>query len=65
MSARPIVLVELSPSGGLFQYAFELGTALAARGDGRHDRSIDHPDSLKFAQFQRRIDHRSVIRTKP
>lgn len=33
MSARPIVLVELSPSGGLFQYAFELGTALAARGE--------------------------------
>jgi glycosyltransferase involved in cell wall biosynthesis len=27
------VLVELSPSGGLFQFAFELGSALAARGD--------------------------------
>ena len=33
MSAKPIVLVELSPSGGLFQYAFELGAALAARGE--------------------------------
>lgn len=27
------MLVELSPSGGLFQFAFELGSALAARGD--------------------------------
>jgi glycosyltransferase involved in cell wall biosynthesis len=27
------VLVELSPSGGLFQFAFELGSALAARGE--------------------------------
>ena len=33
MTRKPIVLVELSPSGGLFQYAFELGTALAARGE--------------------------------
>lgn len=30
---KPIVLVELSPSGGLFQFAFELGSALAARGE--------------------------------
>lgn len=27
------MLVELSPSGGLFQFAFELGSALAARGE--------------------------------
>lgn len=33
MSHRPIVLVELSPSGGLFQYAVQLGDALAARGE--------------------------------
>ena len=32
-TAKPIVLVEMSPSGGLFQFAFELGSALAARGD--------------------------------
>ncbi|WP_425003648.1 glycosyltransferase family 4 protein [Mycolicibacterium sp. S3B2] len=31
--AKPIVLVEMSPSGGLFQFAFELGSALAARGE--------------------------------
>lgn len=30
---KPIVLIELSPSGGLFQFAFELGSALAARGE--------------------------------
>ena len=29
---RPIVLVELSPSGGLFQFAVHLGQALAAEG---------------------------------
>lgn len=33
MSRKTIVLVELSPSGGLFQYAYELGSALAARGE--------------------------------
>lgn len=32
-SPPPVVLVELSPSGGLFQFAFELGTAMAARGE--------------------------------
>lgn len=32
MSRKPIVLVEFSPSGGLFQFAVELGNALAARG---------------------------------
>ncbi len=31
MTRKPIVLVEFSPSGGLFQYDFELGSALAAR----------------------------------
>lgn len=31
--SKPIVLVEMSPSGGLFQFAFELGSALAARGE--------------------------------
>ena len=31
-SREAVVLVELSPSGGLFQWAFELGRALAARG---------------------------------
>lgn len=31
--SRTVVLVELSPSGGLFQFAFELGSALAARGE--------------------------------
>ncbi|MGH3624327.1 MAG: glycosyltransferase family 4 protein, partial [Sciscionella sp.] len=30
--ARSVMLVEFSPSGGLFQFAFQLGTALAARG---------------------------------
>ncbi|MFI5509280.1 glycosyltransferase family 4 protein [Mycobacterium sp. NPDC051804] len=30
MTRKPVVLVELSPSGGLFQYAYELGSALAA-----------------------------------
>lgn len=30
---KPIVLVEMSPSGGLFQFSFELGAALAARGE--------------------------------
>lgn len=30
---RPVVLVEMSPSGGLFQFAFHLGEALAARGE--------------------------------
>ncbi len=29
---RPIVLVEFSPSGGLFQFAVQLGDALAAAG---------------------------------
>lgn len=33
MSRKTIVLVELSPSGGLFQYAFELGSALARGGE--------------------------------
>ena len=33
MTRKTIVLVELSPSGGLFQFAFELGSALAARGE--------------------------------
>lgn len=33
MTRKPIVLVELSPSGGLFQFAFELGNALAAHGE--------------------------------
>jgi glycosyltransferase involved in cell wall biosynthesis len=33
MSRKTIVLVELSPSGGLFQYAYEMGSALAARGE--------------------------------
>jgi glycosyltransferase involved in cell wall biosynthesis len=33
MSRNNVVLVELSPSGGLFQYAYEMGTALAARGE--------------------------------
>jgi glycosyltransferase involved in cell wall biosynthesis len=33
MSSKPIVLVELSPSGGLFQFAYELGNALAAHGE--------------------------------
>lgn len=32
MKRKPIVLVELSPSGGLFQFAYELGRALAAHG---------------------------------
>lgn len=31
-AARPIVLVEFSPSGGLFQFAVQLGDALAAAG---------------------------------
>lgn len=31
--SRPIVLVEFSPSGGLFQFAVHLGSALAARGE--------------------------------
>ncbi|PYE20218.1 glycosyltransferase involved in cell wall biosynthesis [Williamsia limnetica] len=30
---RPIVLVEFSPSGGLFQFAVQLGQALARRGE--------------------------------
>lgn len=33
MTGKRIVLVELSPSGGLFQFAFELGSALAAHGE--------------------------------
>ncbi len=33
MKRKPIVLVELSPSGGLFQFAYELGRALAAHGE--------------------------------
>ncbi|EHB55961.1 glycosyl transferase group 1 [Mycolicibacterium rhodesiae JS60] len=33
MTRKPLLLVELSPSGGLFQFAFELGSALAARGE--------------------------------
>lgn len=33
MTRKTIVLVELSPSGGLFQYAFEFGSALAAHGE--------------------------------
>ncbi len=33
MSKRPIVLVEFSPSGGLFQFAVQLGDALAAKGE--------------------------------
>lgn len=32
MRRKPIVLVELSPSGGLFQFAVQLGNALAAHG---------------------------------
>lgn len=30
---KPIVLIEMSPSGGLFQFAVELGNSLAARGE--------------------------------
>ena len=30
---KPLVLIELSPSGGLFQFAVELGNALAVRGE--------------------------------
>lgn len=33
MKSKTVVLVELSPSGGLFQYAYELASALAARGE--------------------------------
>lgn len=33
MTPKPIVLVEMSPSGGLFQYAVQLGDALAERGE--------------------------------
>ena len=33
MARTTVVLVELSPSGGLFQYAFELGSAMAAHGE--------------------------------
>lgn len=33
MPKRPIVLVEFSPSGGLFQFAMQLGDALAATGE--------------------------------
>ena len=33
MTRRPIVLVEFSPSGGLFQFAMQLGDALAATGE--------------------------------
>ncbi|MEQ6901078.1 glycosyltransferase family 4 protein [Nocardioides sp. YIM 152588] len=33
MTGRQIVLVEMSPSGGLFQYAAQLGRALARRGE--------------------------------
>jgi glycosyltransferase involved in cell wall biosynthesis len=33
MPRKPVVLVELSPSGGLFQFSFELGSALAAGGE--------------------------------
>lgn len=33
MTPRRIVLVEFSPSGGLFQFAVRLGTALAGRGE--------------------------------
>lgn len=33
MAGRPIVLVEFSPSGGLFQFAMQLGDALAAIGE--------------------------------
>ena len=33
MTRRQIVLVEFSPSGGLFQFAVRLGTALAGRGE--------------------------------
>jgi glycosyltransferase involved in cell wall biosynthesis len=33
MNRKTVVLVELSPSGGLFQYAYEMGSALAARGE--------------------------------
>ncbi|MCV7303087.1 glycosyltransferase family 4 protein [Mycobacterium barrassiae] len=33
MSKRPILLVEFSPSGGLFQFAMQLGDALAATGE--------------------------------
>lgn len=32
MRSKYVVLVELSPSGGLFQYAFEMGSALATEG---------------------------------
>lgn len=32
LTERPIVLVEFSPSGGLFQFAMQLGDALAATG---------------------------------
>ena len=32
-SGKPVVLVEMSPSGGLFQFAVELGNSLAARGE--------------------------------
>lgn len=33
MTKRPIVLVEFSPSGGLYQFAMQLGDALAAIGE--------------------------------
>ncbi len=33
MTERPIVLVEFSPSGGLFQFAVQIGDALAAAGE--------------------------------
>lgn len=33
MTSRTIVLVEFSPSGGLFQFAVRLGTSLAERGE--------------------------------
>lgn len=36
MSGRRIVFVEFSPSGGLFQFALQLGTAMAAAGHDVH-----------------------------
>lgn len=36
MGGRRIVFIEFSPSGGLFQFAFQLGTAMAAAGHDVH-----------------------------
>lgn len=60
MTRKPIVLVELSPSGGLFQYFYELGRALAAGGERVELWTGPQPE---FASSQPEFTVRAVLPT--